>query len=429
MEEYNPWWFKEEHPKYTEWKEYAIKWIPLIIRHYDTEPFSLNFIVGPRQVGKTMSIMIYIHHVLLKRINPKAVFYFSCDEVSDYRELGEILDSYLKAKEEWHVKTAYIFLDEITFVEDWWRAIKSRIDLGKFRRDVIYISGSASIEILKQKERFPGRVGHGKEIYYLPMDFAEYVMHFSKLKIETTPVKEKERWLQKLKTLSVIEKKLGDIFLNYIETGGFPLAIRDKFEKGKITISSEKTYLDWIKNDWIKTGKNEKYMKEILSYILRARLAPVSWLKISKETSIRSPNTVASYLETLENLFIIKILYVITPEGKILYRKSKKIHVIDPFIYRVLSRYTRTPVYEEQIVESTVVGHLMRVAEVYYWKNKSEVDIIARINNELLGFEVKWGVKIWRKPRAFKVFLLDRRNIPKFLASINWLESSKKVIS
>jgi len=101
-----------------------------------------------------MSVMIYIHDVLLKRLNPKAIFYLAGDEISEYREFGGILDLHLKAKEEWKIKTAYILLDEITFVEDWWRAIKSRIDLGKFKRDVIYISGSANIEVLKQKEDF-----------------------------------------------------------------------------------------------------------------------------------------------------------------------------------------------------------------------------------------------------------------------------------
>jgi hypothetical protein len=47
---------------------------------------SLNFVVGPRQVGKTTALKISIHD-LLRRRNPKGTFYYSCDELSDYREL------------------------------------------------------------------------------------------------------------------------------------------------------------------------------------------------------------------------------------------------------------------------------------------------------------------------------------------------------
>ncbi|MGC8565930.1 MAG: AAA family ATPase, partial [Thermoplasmata archaeon] len=93
MERYNPWWINEEDLGYIQWNESQIKWIPNVVNEISMEPFSLNFIFGPRQVGKTTAIKILIHKYLEFQ-DPRAIFYYSCDELTDYRELSEVLDNY-----------------------------------------------------------------------------------------------------------------------------------------------------------------------------------------------------------------------------------------------------------------------------------------------------------------------------------------------
>lgn len=68
--------------------------------------------MGPRQVGKTTVLKILVHD-LLKQRDPRSVFYYSCNELSDYRELGEVLDNYFSAKNSWLSRKAYL---------DWLRA-------------------------------------------------------------------------------------------------------------------------------------------------------------------------------------------------------------------------------------------------------------------------------------------------------------------
>ncbi len=420
MEEYNPWWVGEEDPVYGDWRVSPVRWVPSVLRLFETKPYSLNFIVGPRQVGKTTAIKIYIHEILLRRMDPKAIFYYPCDELSDYKELGEVLDDYLSARKAWGIRSSYIFLDEITFVEEWWRALKSRIDRGAFKNDVIYVMGSASIELLRRKEMFPGRRGLGRDICFLPMDFSEYAEKFGNLTLKRGTLSDFENAMSANKLFST---RLTQLFQMFLKTGGFPVPIREYFERGKISALSIKTYLDWIRNDWARAGKSDKYMKEILTYILRARLSPISWLGITKETSINSPNTARSYVETLEDLFIVKVLNIISPDGRVLYRKNKKIHITDPFLYHVLSQYTGVQVLEEHIVESTVAAHVSRAHETYYWRNGTEIDVVAVVNGEQVGIEVKWGLKRWRKPRHIKhLILLDRENLPLFLASVSWMK-------
>ena len=129
MEEQNPWWLGEEHHKIAEWSQYRVRWVPSIIDFFDVDGFSLNFIVGPRQVGKTLSMLLYIRKKLQEGANPRTIFYYACDEISDYRELGEILDLYLSARKSWGVRRSLIFLDEITMVHDWQYAIKYLWDI------------------------------------------------------------------------------------------------------------------------------------------------------------------------------------------------------------------------------------------------------------------------------------------------------------
>ncbi len=418
MEEYNPWWFGEGDPRYEEWSSFSVKWVPEIIYDFEVKPFSLNFIIGPRQIGKTTAIVLFIHKVLLRRFKPEAIFYYSCDELSDYRELGEVIDDYIDFRESRGISSSVIFLDEITFVEDWWRAIKSRIDSKVFSNDVLFISGSASVELVAGKERFPGRRGEGKDYYILPMSFSEYAKVILGVPVKTSPIN-LDNIDAIIQSNKVFKKNLIDGFEKYLATGGFPLAIREFYERGRI-INAYRTYIDWLKSDIAKSKRSEKLVKEIISLIIRTRLSPVSWNSVSKEVSASSPNTVREYIEFLEDLFIVKVLSFIDTNGKVMHRKRKKIHITDPFLYSALARYVREKVYEEQVVESTVISHLARLFNVHYWQNKKEIDAVVVKDSKLYGFEVKWSFHRYSGRYPIKTKILNREDIPLFLASIKW---------
>ncbi|MFA4669630.1 AAA family ATPase [Pyrococcus kukulkanii] len=140
------------------------------------------------------------HHARLygSEIFLNLMFYFSCDVLEDYKELMEVIEDYLKLKKRKGVKSAFIFLDEVTFVDEWWRAIKFLIDRGTLRRDTII--GSVSLTLGKHFETFGGRRGYGKTIEVMPLSFREYYSLFYR---EFFPLKAKE------------------ILEEYLETGGY----------------------------------------------------------------------------------------------------------------------------------------------------------------------------------------------------------------
>jgi len=71
----NPWWKEKSEIENDEdikkWKEGKIKWIPSYIDEISLKPFSLNFIFGPRQVGKTTLLKLLIKKLLEKKKKKK----------------------------------------------------------------------------------------------------------------------------------------------------------------------------------------------------------------------------------------------------------------------------------------------------------------------------------------------------------------------
>jgi hypothetical protein len=415
MERYNPWWTDEPDILFEQWKASKVHWVPEFVDAVTLRPFSMHFLSGPRQVGKTTAIRILIQK-LIKERPPKSVFYYSCDELTDFRELGEVLDNYLRSRKPWGVKGSVILLDEVTFVDEWWRAVKARIDAGEFTKDVLVVTGSARLDLLKQKETFPGRRGAGR-------DYAMHPLAFSAFARVVGGLETKQGGLAMLKRNSSANKlfseKLSALFKTYLEVGGFPRGIQDHSRYGKVTPETSRTYLDWLRGDWSRAGRSDGFMKEILSYLIRAQGTPISWNSVSAQTSVNSPNTVRAYVETLEGMQAALVLNLIRPDSRIEHRKNKKVHFTDPFIIHVLENYAGVEAAESWLWEATVAAHLSRWYPIYYWRNHTEVDVVCAHGGQQIGFEVSRGLKRWKPPWHIKEsYLLDKVSLPLYLSAL-----------
>jgi predicted AAA+ superfamily ATPase len=416
MERFNPWWSDEPDTGYLAWTQQPVRWVPDIVNEISLDPFALHFITGPRQVGKTTALKILIGRLLERGREPKSILYYSCDELIDHHELGEVLDSYYRSRDAWGVDASVIILDEITFVKDWWRSVKTRIDQGLTSKDVMIITGSVSMDLLKQKEMFPGRRGKGLDLVLHPLDFSTYSKVVGGLELKRGDLDDLDTAFA---ANSMFSDRLRQLLDQYMHTGGFPLAIQDLHRHGKVTTETERTYLDWMKGDWSKAGKSDRYMKEVLSYLARARGTPVSWNGITTETSIDSPHTARSYVEVLEGMYAALILHNLRPDGRIEYKKNKKVHLTDPFIMRLASAYTGEDHSHEWAMEAVAASHVARRTEAYYWRGKTECDVVAVVDGRHVGFEVKTGVGRWRSPwHIRRSYLLDRDNFPVYLSTL-----------
>ncbi|AWR96826.2 AAA family ATPase [Acidianus sulfidivorans JP7] len=393
IEEQNPWWISknvEENETYRKYKESPVKWVPDVIDKISLDPYSLNIIVGPRQVGKTTALILLVEKLLKQVENPKAIFYFSCDKLADYKELDEVLQEYLKVKKAERIKTSYIILDEVTFPKEWFRAIKYRIDRGDFKNDVIVLTGSLSMKAKGEVESFPGRRGSGKILIMYPLPFSKFLELFN----VNLPKGNVDFALRNAIKFIEYRQKIKEIFEIYLNVGGFPNAIRDYFERGKISNSTVSDFVSSIILDINKLRRSEHLFKATVKGIIERTASEFSFHTLAKE--VGSVRTVISYTELLEKLFLLKTLTAIDPNtGNMLTRKERKFYFIDPFIYEVFSNWTMTKKLDEnKLTEAVVVSHLSRMLPTFYLKRNGEVDIVIKNGEKFTGLEVKYGKNV-----------------------------------
>ena len=375
--ELNPWWINEIDKDLEYYKKLKHKIVPNWIKDISLAPFSLNFLLGPRRIGKTLGIKILIRE-LLKNRNPYSIFYFSCDVLEDYKELIEIIKEYKRLAKEKKIKTSFIFLDEITLVKDWWKAIKFFIDRKYFEKDVVTLLSSTSILLNQYFETFAGRMGKGKKIFIYPLNFKDYYFLFH----------------------NEFHKELAkEVFKDYLKTGGFLSFLNKEVDY--------KDYVSIIKADLMRIERSTQIAKEIFKILLKIAPNPASFNSIASELSL-SVNTVKDYLEVFQNLFLIRQSLFIGLDKKVNLRKERKYFFVDPFLAHSIAFWTNSDLKEEVLLEWVVQEHVYRkYNEVYYYKNSYEIDVVVK--------DLKIEIKRTKLPRKKRILFLNKEKIPEFL--------------
>ncbi len=398
--EQNPWWGNKERIAEDEKviegssKKHPVK--------YDF-PEENTLIIGPRQVGKTTYLKLFIKHLIEKGIDPKRILYFSCDMIRDFEEISEIVrfsDQQIDGRK-------YILLDEVTFVEGWQRSIKYLLDSALGKDKVLYVTGSSSIAL--KKETFPGRVIKTRN--FLPLTFKEFCAVFGSesLRTELTKADFSPAGINQIaKKLTFHFSEIERHFNNYLKCGGFPRSIYEFVENGKIRDETYEIYWKWIVSDIAKAGKSGRTTESVLQGVLKNYGTRYSMNSIAKEMEIGSHVTVRDYLEFLEDLFVARNIFPREPGRETAsFRRMRKTYFIDPFLYHVFKKQlTKTETDEKDIpclIEGIVAEKLIRDhGQVSYYCQHKEVDFYLGDT----GIELKWQKNV--NKRDFKAQFKNR---------------------
>lgn len=348
---------------------------------------------GPRQVGKTTFLKMFIRKIL--DTSPKeSIFYWSCDNLNSREDLIEILVRYsdfCKAKD---VSSEYILLDEITEIEQWQKAIKFVIDNDIAGESCFLLTGSNAIDLKKGSERLPGRRGkHGEDLFFMPLDFREYVKLID-------PDWYRDHAKDTAVILNTMGGRLREYLDKYLITGGIPLVINEYEDNGNIPPYIHELYYSWIVGDLLKEGKNEQIFRELMDSLILSYSTCVSWDSLAKRSSVKSHVTMASYIEVLSNIFVIFQSYFYDVHRRItVHRKNKKIYFHDPFILNVLTSKRNIKVDKEKVIEGVVGSVLKRkemLKELHYSSGQKETDFVIPPET---GIEVKYRNRISKEDR------------------------------
>jgi len=379
----NPWW-RDKEEIYNDEKIKAVFSKKNPLRYFFEK--GNKVIIGPRQVGKTTYLKLSILDLLEKGINPRNVMYFSCDLLRNYREIIEVIRTF----ERLSMGEKYVFLDEVTFVNEWERAIKFFLDSPLSRNINLYVTGSTSAGI--KRESFPGRPIKIEE--FLPLSFRKVVFLLKpefkgiveKLKAPTTP----EEIYKNALDLYPYYDELMNAFYFYLNSGGYPRAIYELMD-GEISLDTYEMIYNATIFDITKLGRSERIALSIVLGILRRYGDRVSLNSLAKELEIGAHTTVRDYLELFEELFIGRNYFQADLKSFApLLRKERKVYFIDPLVVNTFSRHFGFDVDISKKIEGVVGEHLKRNFETYFFYGKREVDFVTK----RFGVEVKWQNKV-----------------------------------
>jgi uncharacterized protein len=205
----NPWWESsaessfEKLPKRTHFKK-------LYELTKQKSPVRALVLMGTRRIGKTVLLYQIIAELIKDGSDPKQILYLSLDNpVFRLNRLEEFFlwgaDWAGTSKDEMTV-----FFDEIQYLDNWEQQLKVLVDA--YPETKFVVTGSAAAALNKSSKES----GAGRFTNYLlpPLSFYEYV--FIKGTIEKLPNK------------SIDLAKLNELYLEYLNFGGFPEAISEK---------------------------------------------------------------------------------------------------------------------------------------------------------------------------------------------------------
>lgn len=358
---------------------------------------------GGRQVGKTTVLKQWMADLVQSGVPGKAIQFLTGELIDNHHSLLTGIQQFLEASRDYSKR--YLIVDEVTYIKDWTKAVKFAADAGLLDSVILVLTGSDLAFLKEGLILLPGRRGVAEQVdFHLhPLSFRDLILlkHSSEVDAYSS------------EGMALIDRE----FENYFLHGGFLTAINDCARSQRIEGATLRTYSDWILGDLLKKGKQETYLREILSAVVKHLGSQVSWNALSKSLSIDHPQTVAEYIDLLARMDCLYIQSALL-EDKLTAapKKAKKLVVLDPFIWHTIRYFlmgsfeNKTDFFEKSIlpilsqpetlgslVENTVVSHYRRLHPTYYIKAEGEVDLAVVSNGDFQPIQVKWTEQIRSK--------------------------------
>ena len=366
----------------------------------------LLLIRGARQIGKSTWLQQQIKHTI-ETFGPGSAYILNGDHVRNEQTLIEQIRSLVPL---FNAKAAVrrLFIDEITAVANWERALKVLIDAGELRRMLIITTGSKAADLRHGGERLPGRKGRLKRTAFIftPISFPEFKR--------------------------VCGKKMSAkrLLPSYLLSGGAPVSCAALAAQGRIPEYIVEMTRDWIYGEFAASGRSRSALLAVMDCIHRFAGSPVGQSKLARETGLSNNTVAAGYIDQLADLLCVASAYSWdSSRRRRNRRKPCKFHMVNlqaaiawhPKALRTPSEVLALdPQCQSGLLEWLVAQELWRRSavqgdelseEMAFWRSPSrEIDFLV---NEQLFLEVKrgktspiefqWFPKIFPKSRLIVV--------------------------
>lgn len=359
---------------------------------------------GPRQFGKSTWLEQKLYD-FVKTNGPASAFYLNGDEIINAIELREKISDLCKQFSKKKSKKAF-FIDEITSVKGWEKALKVLADRGDLEDILVVTTGSKATDLRRGHEKLPGRKGKlaRSEYIFTPVSFKEFHRHCKgKFKQNT--------------------------LYAYLLSGGSPLAINEIYDHGTLPEYLITMTKDWIFGEIAASGRERSSLLAIFELLYKWGGSPVGFTKLAKEAGMANNTVAHGYIELLKDLLCVTTASFYQPlEERIDKKKpskfpficllaavafhSKKMRSVDDFLSLTeeeqgiwLEWLVAQEIYRRKAIQGVDLPE-----ELYYWKssdheidfvNVAEEDMIEVKRGQVSPFEFQWFHKVFPNKKLY----------------------------
>jgi predicted AAA+ superfamily ATPase len=243
--------------------------------------YGVIMVRGARQYGKSTWLQSQIKSTI-ETYGPGSAFYLNGDELRDGQALVDQIRLLLPFFAS-NTPVRRLFIDEITAVKEWTRALKTILDSGELSRILLVTTGSRAADLRHGAERLPGRKGKlSRSVYiFTPISFSEFKR--------------------------VVGAALPEAHLlpAYLLSGGSPPACAAIAETGRIPDYIIEMVRDWIYGEFAAGGRSRAMLLGVLECLYRFAGTPVGQAKLAREAGLANNTVAAGYIEALADLMCV----------------------------------------------------------------------------------------------------------------------------
>ncbi len=331
-------------------------------------------ITGPRRVGKTTTLKW-----LLEQTKSKNQVFFDIENLGD-RKIFEVTDyndviQSLRTRGLDTDSKMFIAIDEIQFLPNITSVIKYLYDHYDIK---FYLSGSSSYYL---KNHFTESMAGRKFLFELmPLSFQEF-LDFRGAKYILPDID----FANPAKFPDALYAELENYYNEYIQYGGFPSVVLEPQPEKKLRLLDEffSTYVNqdvvtWM--DFSLTGDLRRLIS-LLAARVGNRLNTMELSEVSGLTRIK----VTTWIEFLEQTYLIRTLPVESTSEDVKVRNLKKLYFIDAGIANI-----NADLSSGQKFENVLAAQLSSYGKLSYYDNgRQEVDFILDQDGSKTAFEAK----------------------------------------
>ena len=402
-----------------------------IVRNNDIRRSTI--LMGPRRVGKTVMMYHSIQQLIEDGVSPQNIIYISV-ETPIYNKiyleqlftlacstLGKVPNK----------DSMYVFFGEIQYLKNWEVELKSLVDT--YLNVKFIASGSAAAELKKRSDE--SGAGRFTDFSLPPLTFYEYI-HLKGYSNLMMPVE----YVWDNATTSIYNtidiKKLNELFLDYINYGGYPeVVFSDKIKEnpGQFIHHDiiDKVLLRDLPSLYGISDVQE--LNSLFTMIAYHSGAQFSYEKLSKESGVKK-ETLKKYISYLEAAFLIQVVRRTDDTAKSYQRESQfKLYLTNPSLrcalFEPINEYNseigdmvETAVYAQWFPRQ---GTELRYANWRQGKQQGEVDIVGldiTRQKPSWAVEIKWSNHFFTTPgdlKSLSYFMQQNSMTNALVTSIN----------